>query len=311
MNPSRVTTDMSSFVYYTSNKQRQRGSNLNTTLLIYRRLCTMLATNNDKEVALTRNEQQVYIELMKKRVTTTKEIDKITNNYETSRTVLSRLVRKGYAIRAHRGYYSAVPPELIGTNYEVDRYILAYKVGRTKGILSHHTALELHGVAQSYFNTVFISRKTPLRTFDFQGVEYRFLRQSWSFGVVSILRDSVKVELTDRERTILDCIRNPDYCGGLEELIKSISAFHQIDVSVLETYLKKYGERSLTIKTGYLLSMMKEELRIPDGLLEKLKAQKKDKVYYLTPQAMNGEGQMVKEWNLIVPKNMEEVMRFA
>lgn len=271
----------------------------------------MSATNNDKLVVLTRNEQQVYIEMLKRKVSTIKEINETTKNYETSRTVLSRLVKKGYAIRAHRGYYVAVPPELLGFNYEVDRYILAYRVGKSEGVLSHHTALELHGVAQSYFNTVFISRASPLRTFEFQGIEYRFIRQSMDFGKSTIVRDGVKVELTDRERTILDCIRCPDYCGGIEELVKSISTFHTIDLDTMGKYIHQYNERSLAIKTGYLLSLLKEELRIPEKFLEKLRARKKEKIYYLSPQARNGEGRLIKEWNLIVPKTMEEVMRFA
>ena len=271
----------------------------------------MIATNDDKEVTLTRNEQRVYLEILRNKIATMKEITEVTGNYKTSRSTISRLVSKGYTIRAHRGFYAAVPPEFIGSNYEVDRYILAYKVGREHGILAFHTALELHGVAQSYYNTVYSLRANPLRNFEFQGIEYRFVRSNAKFGTTVIKRDGIQIEVTDRERTIIDCIRKLDYSGGLEELIKSLGTFHKIDIFTLETYLKRYGERSLILRTGYILSLIQNELRIPEDFLYRMKRKAKERVYYLIPDAKNGSGKYIKEWNMIVPKNLDEVVRFA
>lgn len=249
--------------------------------------------------------------MLRDRMLTVEEVKEITVNYSTARTTLSRLVRKGYVLRARKGIYVAVPPEQVGGRHEVDRYILASKVTGNGGVLAYHTALELHGVAQSYFNTVYcFTRRSPF-CFDFQDLEYKLLRPGKLFGVARVTHEGVELNATDRERTILDCIRRPDYCGGIEELLKSIGAFHTVDVSILGKYLKQFGELSLIQRSGFVLSLFKEGLRVPDGFLDQLKHRVGRKAYYLVPSTASGSGRLVKEWNVIVPRNIEEVARFA
>ena len=162
-----------------------------------------------------------------------------------------------------------------------------------------------------FFAWFYYLREKPLRTFRFQGIEYRYLRSKKLFGLTQIIREGILLPVTDRERTFLDCIRRQDYCGGLEEMLKSLSTFHTINVEQLDKYLKKYNEQSLLHKTGFVLSLMQDEMRIPESYLTKLRKKVKGKVYYLEPRAKSGSGQLVNEWNLIVPKNLEEVMRIA
>ncbi len=280
-------------------------------LLTYCCLCTMPSTNSNKSVALTPNEQAAYLEVMKKKICSLKDVNAVTGNYETSRAIMSRLSRKGYVTRVHRGYYAGIPPEYINTNYEVDRYILAHKVGNHGGALAYHTALELHGVAHSYFNTVYYLRPKSLRGFDFQGIEYRYVKAEKLFGVSQLMREGIQIPVTDRERTFLDCIRRPDYCGGLEESLKSLSTFHKIDVKVLEIHLEEFNEQSLMQKTGFVLTILKDELKVSEDYLAELRNRVKEKIYYLAPRPKSGAGRLIGEWNLIVPKNLSEVTHYA
>ena len=131
------------------------------------------------------------------------------------------------------------------------------------------------------------------------------------FGIREVVREGINIPITDRERTFLDCIRRPEYCGGLEEVLKSVSTFHKLDYGLLEEYLELFGEQSLRQKTGYILSLMENELTVPDGFLQRLRRTVKNKTYYLVPHHKENSGKYVKEWNIIVPKNIEEVLRFA
>ena len=36
------------------------------------------------------------------------------------------------------------------------------------------------------------------------------------------LISNVNVEISDNEKTIIDCIDKPGYCGGIEEIVKSV-----------------------------------------------------------------------------------------
>jgi len=302
---------MLQFAYSTIYKQQKRSRKLNILLPICCSLSTMSSTNSKKGVALTPNEQLVHMELLKKKVCSLKDVTEVTSNYKTSRDTLSRLVGKGCALRVHRGYYAGVPLEYLDKNYEVDRYVLGHKVSNRDGAFAYHSALELHGVAHSDFNTIYYLRPKPLRPFEFQNIEYRYLTSQKMFGIKNVIREGVYIPVTDRERTFLDCVRRPDHCGGLEEVLKSIGTFHSLDYALLKTYLEKFGEQSLRQKIGYILSLLEDEMKVSEWLLRDLRKSIKNKIYYLLPQSKEGSGRIVNEWNLIVPKNIDEVMRFA
>lgn len=271
----------------------------------------MQSTNSKVMVTLTPNEQRVYIELLNKKICSLRDVTEITDNYETSRTTMSRLVDKGYALRVHRGYYAGIPPESLNKDHQVDRYLLAHKVSEIPGALAYHTALELHGIAHSYFNTVYYLRPKSLRPFEFQDVEYRYVKTKKLFGVTEFMREGIRIPVTDRERTFLDCIRRSDHSGGMEEVLKSIATFHKLDYDLLNDYLKHFDEQSLRQKTGYILSLLEDQLHVPDDFLADLKNTVGAKTYYLTPKLKNGSGKYVSRWNLIVHKNIEELVRFA
>lgn len=238
------------------------------------------------------------------------EISAITKNYQTARSTMTRLVKKGYALRPHQGIYAAVPLEMTDA-YHVNRYILAHKVAHAEGALCLHSALELLGVAQSYFNTAFCFTARPRRGFKFQGIDYKFMTTEHMFGMQEMMTEGVKIRVTDRERTFIDCIRNIELCGGLEETLKSLGGFHTIDTKVLGGYLKAFSERSLNQRTGYVLTLLREPLRISEEFLEALKMSCGKRTYYLTPGTNPVKSRLDTQWNVMVPKNIEEVLRFA
>ena len=271
----------------------------------------MTSTYQANDVMLTPNEHRVYIYLVKKKVSSLDEISKLTNNYDTTRSTLSRLVKKGYALRVYRGVYAGVPPDYLESRFEPDRYLICYKVGRIEGAFGFHSALELHGVANSYFNVVYFISSFCHKNFQFQNVEYQFISNKNLYGIKEIMREGIKIPVTDRERTCLDCFRSVDHGGGIEEVIKSISIFHKLDFKKLLEYLYAYREQSLIQRTGYFLTVLKDTMDVPLEVLDELRSSEMTRTYYLQPRSKMTSGELSKEWNLIVPKNIEEMIRFA
>ncbi len=226
-----------------------------------------------------------------------------------ARKGLVSLVKKGYLLRVVRGLYGAVPFEFAGTDHEIDRYLIASRAGGPKGALGFHSALELHGVANAALNAVYYLTTDRIHPFTFQDVEYRFVNAKEVFGTTHVVRHDIAVSVTDRERTFLDCIRRPRLAGGLEEMLKSLGTFHTVDTKVLGDYLARFGERSLNQRTGVILTYLKEDLRVPDEFLAGLRTSVGRKVYYLIPGMARGVGRLDKEWGVMVPKNIDEVMR--
>jgi len=264
--------------------------------------------NNDRPSPL---EHKIYLRGIKDHFIHIDDLLEISNSRKTLRTLLERLVRKGYLIRVRQGFYAAIPLEHLNTDFQVDPIILADRFMHSKGALAFHSALELQGAAHSFFNTTFYLVEQSRRPIEFQGSTIRFVYTSDLFGIRNIERDGVIIRMTDREKTVLDCIRRPDCCGGLEELIKSLDHFTTLDVAKLDEYLDRFGERSLIQRTGFFLDFLKERIRVPEEFLNDLESRVGNRVYYLTADMKPGNSKLDKKWNVFIPRNIEEVARFV
>ena len=101
----------------------------------------------------------------------------------TQEALLSYYKKIKRIVSVRRGLYAVIPPEADPASYIVDPFLVAAKLTRD-AVLSHHTALELHGRAysvQEHF-TYTASRPQPpmtFRTHVFRGVRSpRPLRRS-------------------------------------------------------------------------------------------------------------------------------------
>jgi predicted transcriptional regulator of viral defense system len=128
------------------------------------------------------------------------------------------------------------------------------------------------------------------------------------FGIEQIQRGTLEINVSDRERTVLDCIRNIEYAGGIEELTKSISAFPGLNYKKLLEYLDLFNEKSMYHRTGFILDRLKSELNVSQDILESIREKLGKRTYYLHPGT---KGVYKKEWNIIVPENITELMKVA
>ncbi len=255
-------------------------------------------------------QKDIYLTALRDQFITANEALGITCLESTARMALWRLSAKGNLVRVREGLYGAVPPEHVGSEYEFDRYLLFDRVMDRAGALAFHSALELHGAANSRYTTVYYLSTKRSRPFEFQGVLFRSVQTSKVFGTTLLYQDDIPVNVTDRERTFLDCIRRPDLCGGVEEYLKSLEAFSVMDPKKIVDYLERFDEKGLYHKAGFVLSYLKDRVRVPDDLLVSLRAKVGPHPCYLVPGKKTG-GRLVKEWNVLVPRNLEEMMRFV
>ncbi len=255
-------------------------------------------------------QKDIYLTALRGRFITAEEALGITCMESTARMALWRLSTKGNLVRVREGLYGAVPPEHVGSGYEFDRFLLFDRVMDRTGALAFHSALELHGAANSRFTTVYYLSAKRSRPFEFQGILYRPVLTSKVFGTTVHYLDDIPVNVTDRERTFLDCIRRPDLCGGVEEYLKSFEAFALMSPDKILEYLERFDEKGLYHKVGFVLSYLKDRVRVPEDLLVSLKARIGPHPCYLVPGKRTG-GRLVKEWNVLVPRNLEEMVRFV
>ncbi len=250
----------------------------------------------------------LYGKLLGESFFTFEEALKVVGDRHLAKVKLYRLAKEGYIRKVKRRLYQIVPVQYLGREPPFDKFLLGTKLIQPY-YFSHHSALEIHGVSNAaIFNTVYVSSPRQFRPLKYSGVEYLWVRSINTFGVASLIWSDKEVHVSDRERTVLDCLQRIELAGGFEETYKSLISFPNIDFHKLYQYLETLGRKSLFHRVGFFLSIeeVRDRWRVPDDFLEKLRRMVRRKTYYFA--AGKGRGRLVKEWNLIVPDNIEALM---
>ena len=78
----------------------------------------------------------------------------------------------------------------------------------------------------------------------FDGYTYHYVRSQFRDGVISP-QFGGDVKVTDKERTIIDSIKDMNMIAGLEEVITCITSVIGVDESKLMKYLEAYNSSFL------------------------------------------------------------------
>lgn len=137
------------------------------------------------------------------------------------RQALHHLVRSGWLVRLRRGLY-AISPTVPGITAAHEFEIAMALVD--PAAISHWSALHYHGLTEQVPRKVFVLTTTgstiPRRKI-VGGVPYRFVqvKPDRFFGVQRIWLGEARVTVTDIERTLLDGLAKPQYCGDFAEVL--------------------------------------------------------------------------------------------
>jgi len=210
-------------------------------------------------------------------------------------------------INVRRGIYAVVPPGVPADQVSVDPYLLAGKAS-IDSVLAYHTALELHGLAYSAFEQFTFLTAQKIKPFEFRGQRFQpvalsvALKKSGdsNFGIEEMDRQGMTIRVTNLARTFVDVLDRVQFCGGWEEVVRSISNMATLDVDAVVKYCLLLNNRILAAKTGFFLEQRQGAFRVSNDVLQPLIDKKP-----LTPQSLVAHeregGQLVKRWNLILP----------
>jgi predicted transcriptional regulator of viral defense system len=167
--------------------------------------------------------------------------------------------------------------------------------------ISHHSAFEYYGCANQVFYEVYVSGDKRFGPFEYDDVTYRYIAPRVGVGVEE-KPDGVRV--TDRERTVLDSVNDFEKIAGLEEVLRCLELIPQVDEKKLLEYLERYGKQFLYQKAGYVLSHLKNELRLSDRFFEVCEDMVSKSVRYFYGGIEREQNNFDKRWQLFVPKNL-------
>ncbi|MGB2783532.1 MAG: type IV toxin-antitoxin system AbiEi family antitoxin [Atribacterota bacterium] len=240
-----------------------------------------------------------------------KEVQKILRLDEvSSRSFVRKLVNRKVVTRLKPGLFILVPFELgkeaeyIGNPFVVAREIM----GGKDYFLSHATAMEIHGGVTQPQLVVYITILKPRRSIAAQGIEFRFIhsQKKYFFGISDYwVTKQEKVKVSDLERTIIDGLKQSEYCGGLTEVAKGLWMRHQdVNINRLISYAIKIGVGAVIRRLGFLLELYKigtsEDWEILSLHLTK--------TYVRLDPLLPPEGKFLRKWRLQLNVSPEELL---
>lgn len=206
----------------------------------------------------------LWVELNERGKTTfgLRDVEEITGlRGSSARTLIHKAERRGLVTRLRAGLYTLVPFELgRATEYVGDPYLIAREMceGRPY-FLSHASAMELHRMVTQPQLTIYVSSalRTPPRSI--HGHEYRFVtvKSTEFFGLTQMwITKQQAVMVSDKEHTILDALRQPQYAGGIPEVAKALWISRaDLRIPRLLEYLPHFRSGALKRRLGFLLEL--------------------------------------------------------
>jgi len=175
--------------------------------------------------------------------------------------LLSRLVKRRWLQRMERGKYLILPfeagregewteHEFIIASYLINPYYIGFR-----------SALNYYGYTEQVSRTVFVvsTRRKSKPALEISGVIYRFIYmpERKFFGTVEVSLDGYRVNISDREKTIVDCLDRLEYCGGVVEVAKALwYGRDELDLIRMGEYARQNGNRAANQRLGYLLETL-------------------------------------------------------
>ena len=240
-----------------------------------------------------------------------KEVQKILRLDEvSSRNFARKLVNRGVVTRLKPGLFILVPFELgKETEYIGNPFVVAREImGGKDYFLSHATAMEIHGGVTQPQLVVYVTTLKPRRPITTLGIEFRFIhnQKKYFFGISDHwVTKQEKVKVSDLERTIIDGLKQSEYCGGLTEVAKGLWMRHQdVNINRLISYAIKIGVGAVIRRLGFLLELYKigtsEDWEVLSSHLTE--------TYVRLDSFLPSEGKFLRKWRLQLNVSPEELL---
>ncbi len=198
---------------------------------------------------------------------TFKEVQKILgSDHLVTKVILSRLEKRGWIERIEKGKYMIIPLGAEKGKYTLNEFVIGSLFVKPYAI-AYWSALNFYGLTEQIPHTVFIQttarkKKQKIRIF---GVDYRIIRikESKLFGIRKEWIEGTQVNITDKEKTIVDCLDKPQYCGGIIEVAKALKN-GEFDEAKLIDYASKIGNSGAIRRFGYLCDLLQIDIPLPE-----------------------------------------------
>lgn len=233
------------------------------------------------------------------------------NNNSGLRDLLSTLVKRRWLQRIEKGKYLILPLEAgrEGEWTEHEFIIASYLI--KPYYIGFRSALNYYGYTEQVSRTVFIAstRRKLKSALEISGVTYRFvyMPDRRFFGATEITLEGYRVNISEREKTMVDCLNRLDYCGGVMEVAKALCyGRDELDFVKMAEYARRNGNRAVIQRLGYLLETL--DVGIDEAIT--LLRDSTSNSYASLDNLASPKGRYIERWKILVNVPENELLQW-
>jgi predicted transcriptional regulator of viral defense system len=227
---------------------------------------------------------------------------------EQARLYLSSWAKNGWLRRVRRGLY--FPIELAAETPDgglLDPWIIASQIFSPCYIGGWSAAQHWDFTEQIFESTiVFTSRRLNQKEQSVAGLAFLIKKSATDkmFGLKSVWKDQVKVQVSDPHKTIIDMLDDPSMGGGIRfviDLFQQYLSSSNCDLNILTQYAGMMKSKTIFKRLGFILS--------------KIRPQEVNWIAYCLERLSEGNSQLdplskgrrlIKKWKLWIPEGLKE-----
>ncbi len=182
------------------------------------------------------------------------------------RDLLYDMEKQGYIERIERGKYMIIPLGAEKGKYTLNEFVIGSMLVNPYCI-SYWSALHFYGLTEQIPNTVFIQTiyRKKRQELDIFGIKYKVvkIKEDKFFGLRKEWIDENQINISEKEKTIVDCLDKPYYCGGIIEVAKALHN-GQFDLKRLSEYAQRINNSGVIRRLGYICDLLNIEIELPE-----------------------------------------------
>jgi len=184
---------------------------------------------------------------------------------ESLRVFLLRLENRGIIERIEKGKYLIIPLGAEKGKYTLHEFVIGSTLIEPYSI-AYWSALNYYGFTEQIPTTVFLQTTARKKNQDIKvfGVKYQIvkIKKEKMFGIRKEWIEETQINITDKEKTMIDCLDKPQYCGGIIEVAKALKN-NKLDRNKLESYAQRIGNSGVLRRLGYLCELLNIKIKLP------------------------------------------------
>jgi len=230
---------------------------------------------------------------------------------DTAAKLLARWAANGWLSRVRRGLYVPVPLESRTADVPLeDAWPVAARLF-APCYIGGWSAAEFWDLTEQIFRTVVVltTQRPRERRQRVKGTDYllRTIPEKALFGLKSVWRGPVKVEVSDPSRTVLDFLDDPQLGGGIRsvtDMFKNYLGSDKKNLALLLDYANRLNNGAVFKRLGFLLELLAQDEKAAIAECSKRMTAGTAKLDTALPC-----NKLVTRWRLWVPKQWKKEFR--